>query len=131
VNNDYADPFLLENPPPKVDISKLQRNILADKPRITRFPIDWSPSGQHSNNNDENAMGFSNETAADLEMDAVEEDDMVKAAAQLDHNYTDIVIENGENEMDYGLDDGLEIEEGNEMELDEDSGIEFEDNSMN
>jgi hypothetical protein len=29
------------NPPDKVDISKLQRNILFEKPRITKFNIDW------------------------------------------------------------------------------------------
>ena len=64
VNNDYADPFLLENPPAHVDISKLQRNILADKPRVTRFPIDWSPAGAQ----DPNAM----------EVDATREDARAK-----------------------------------------------------
>ncbi|KAI9093454.1 histone chaperone ASF1B-like protein [Phlyctochytrium arcticum] len=41
VNNDYTDPQLKEEPPipPKLDI--LQRSILADKPRVTRFSIPW------------------------------------------------------------------------------------------
>lgn len=34
------DPPVLP-PQPGVDISKLQRNILADKPRVTRFQISW------------------------------------------------------------------------------------------
>lgn len=42
VNNEYSEPFEPENFPNPVDISKLYRNILADQPRVTRFPIDWS-----------------------------------------------------------------------------------------
>lgn len=42
VNNEYADPFEPENYPNPVDIAKLGRNILADEPRVTRFPIDWT-----------------------------------------------------------------------------------------
>ncbi|XP_073281082.1 histone chaperone ASF1B-like isoform X2 [Primulina huaijiensis] len=39
VNNDYADDQLREEPPQKVLFEKIQRNILADKPRVTKFPI--------------------------------------------------------------------------------------------
>jgi histone chaperone ASF1 len=84
--------MLLENPPAKVDVAKLQRNILADKPRVTRFPIDWSPAAEQEQNG----------TFAD-------DDELVKAAAQLDHNYTDIVIDNNQPELD-GMDDDVEIE---------------------
>uniref|UniRef100_A0AAV1TJ56 Histone chaperone n=1 Tax=Peronospora matthiolae TaxID=2874970 RepID=A0AAV1TJ56_9STRA len=120
VNNDYADPFLLENPPAHVDISKLQRNILADKPRVTRFPIDWSPAGAP----DPNAMEDANDVAAtatgfgamqtggggnnDLEMDFVDDEELMKAAAQLDHNYTDIVI--GGTIAD-GMEEDIDLEE--------------------
>ncbi|KAH8324905.1 hypothetical protein KR074_002644 [Drosophila pseudoananassae] len=41
VNNDYADPEMRENPPPKPIFDKLTRNILASKPRVTRFKINW------------------------------------------------------------------------------------------
>jgi hypothetical protein len=30
-----------ENPPEKVDLSKVVRNILSEKPRVTRVPIRW------------------------------------------------------------------------------------------
>lgn len=30
-----------ENPPEKVDLSKISRNILSEKPRVTRVPIRW------------------------------------------------------------------------------------------
>merc|ERR1719352_1687597 len=41
VNNEYQDDELRENPPDVPIISKLQRNILADKPRVTKFPIEF------------------------------------------------------------------------------------------
>lgn len=52
VNNDYDDEQLREEPPPKVLIDKVQRNILSDKPRVTKFPINFHPenggSGEQS-----------------------------------------------------------------------------------
>ena len=38
VNNEYADEALREAPPPFVAIDRVVRNILAEKPRVTRFP---------------------------------------------------------------------------------------------
>ena len=43
VNNDYDDEQLREEPPPKVLVERIQRNILADKPRVTKFPINFHP----------------------------------------------------------------------------------------
>jgi len=48
VNNEYMEEYDPDNPPRPVDINKLQRNILADKPRVTRFPIEWSNASQSS-----------------------------------------------------------------------------------
>ncbi|OMJ21861.1 Histone chaperone ASF1 [Smittium culicis] len=41
VNNEYLEEELKENPPEKPILSKIYRIILADKPRVTRFPINW------------------------------------------------------------------------------------------
>eukprot|EP00026_Physarum_polycephalum_P016934 Phypoly_transcript_17984.p1 GENE.Phypoly_transcript_17984~~Phypoly_transcript_17984.p1 ORF type:complete len:208 (+),score=32.54 Phypoly_transcript_17984:72-626(+) len=42
VNNEYAEEELRLNPPEgEVDLTKVVRNILAEKPRVTRFPIPW------------------------------------------------------------------------------------------
>lgn len=41
VHNDYEDPELRENPPEQVDLSKVRREVLAEKPRVTRFNIKW------------------------------------------------------------------------------------------
>lgn len=45
INNDYADPELKELPPAKPQFDKLTRNILASKPRVTRFKINWDDAG--------------------------------------------------------------------------------------
>lgn len=44
VNNSYTDAELMENLPNEPVLDKIQRTILADKPRISRFPIDWNKS---------------------------------------------------------------------------------------
>ena len=49
VNNEFTDEALGEayasdTPPETIDYSKLTRNILAGKPKVTRFPIKWEPT---------------------------------------------------------------------------------------
>ncbi|KAK7495051.1 hypothetical protein BaRGS_00013691 [Batillaria attramentaria] len=46
VNNEYEDPELKENPPTVPQFDKITRNILADKPRVTRFNIQWHTDKQ-------------------------------------------------------------------------------------
>lgn len=41
VNNEYDSEELRENPPAKVQVEHVVRNILAEKPRVTRFNIVW------------------------------------------------------------------------------------------
>ncbi|KAL9225831.1 hypothetical protein vseg_001711 [Gypsophila vaccaria] len=54
VNNDYDDEQLREEPPQKVIIDKVQRNVLADKPRVTKFPINFHPeNSEHGEQPDE------------------------------------------------------------------------------
>ena len=43
------------NPPEKVDQNRIIRSLLADKPRITRFNIEWDNSDDKINNNDNKA----------------------------------------------------------------------------
>ena len=43
VNNEYTDEFNPDiGPPTPLDLTKVVRRILADKPRVTRFPIAWN-----------------------------------------------------------------------------------------
>ncbi|KAK3091601.1 hypothetical protein FSP39_021077 [Pinctada imbricata] len=48
VNNEYSDPELKENPPSKPQYDKVERNILATNPRVTRFKIDWDDTTEES-----------------------------------------------------------------------------------
>lgn len=48
VNNDYDDEQLREEPPTKVPTDRVQRNILTDKPRVTKFPINFHPENTES-----------------------------------------------------------------------------------
>ena len=41
VNNEYIDEALNAEPPAKPIMEKIRRNILAEKPRVTRFAIKW------------------------------------------------------------------------------------------
>jgi len=41
VNNFYEDPELNENPPTEPDVTRLTRHIQVDKPRVTKFNIQW------------------------------------------------------------------------------------------
>jgi histone chaperone ASF1 len=43
VNNEYSGEYDEETGPPKpIELGKVTRMILADKPRVTRFPIPWN-----------------------------------------------------------------------------------------
>ncbi|KAK4192214.1 histone chaperone asf-1 [Podospora australis] len=41
VNNEYESEELTNDPPAKPVIEKIRRNVLAEKPRVTRFNIKW------------------------------------------------------------------------------------------
>lgn len=41
VSNEYTDPAMQEEPPSQPQFDKLQRNILASNPRVTKFKINW------------------------------------------------------------------------------------------
>ena len=41
VNNEYESDELRDEPPAKPDVEKIRRNVLANKPRVTRFAIKW------------------------------------------------------------------------------------------
>lgn len=51
VSNDYLDPELKETPPSSPLFDKLQRNILASNPRVTKFKINWElMNGENAEN---------------------------------------------------------------------------------
>ena len=48
VNNYYEELELAENPPEKPLIDRLIRHILVEKPRVTKFQIQWDDQAQSS-----------------------------------------------------------------------------------
>ncbi|KAG6601833.1 Histone chaperone ASF1B [Cucurbita argyrosperma subsp. argyrosperma] len=73
VNNDYDDEQLREEPPPKVLVERIQRNILADKPRVTKFPINFHPeNSEHGGeqNSSPPAEAINNEEEEEEELQA-------------------------------------------------------------
>lgn len=78
VNNSYTDPELTENPPASPIYEKLQRNILATNPRVTRFKIEWDDqpapdaegcgdvviNGKDMNQSDDKMIAFGQNTDA-------------------------------------------------------------------
>lgn len=52
VNNEYAEPYDEEKGPPKpLDMAKVRRCVLSEKPRVTRFPIQWGDKDEPVQNN--------------------------------------------------------------------------------
>ncbi|KAF8399053.1 hypothetical protein HHK36_014919 [Tetracentron sinense] len=51
VHNGYDDEKLKEEPPQKVLIDRVQRNILTDKPRVTKFLINFHPETNEDGGN--------------------------------------------------------------------------------
>lgn len=66
VNNEYPEEeTALREDPPKVPlIDKLMRNILADQPRVTKFPVDWDPPADGIPFPDSDQMGTDDVPAA-------------------------------------------------------------------
>ncbi|XP_011311312.1 histone chaperone asf1 [Fopius arisanus] len=56
INNEYTDPELRENPPAQPQFDKVQRNILGDKPRVTRFKINWDDGVGSTTNGTQDAL---------------------------------------------------------------------------
>ncbi|KAJ1920770.1 Histone chaperone asf1 [Tieghemiomyces parasiticus] len=85
VNNEYTEEELRENPPETVAFDKVQRNVLAEKPRVTRFNIKWdTPAGEEGGEvgesaTDGNSGAMTEGTSAAGEQDAAMEDVSVAA----------------------------------------------------
>jgi len=41
VSNEYDDPELRDNPPDVVELERVVRNVLHDKPRVTKYEVPW------------------------------------------------------------------------------------------
>ena len=74
VNNEYTEPYDEEIGPPKpLDMNKVRRCVLSEKPRVTRFPVQWGDTKE-----EEGSQKTEEEEAATA---AQQQDDDAPAAA--------------------------------------------------
>ena len=74
VNNEYIEPYDEEIGPPKpLDMNKVRRCVLSEKPRVTRFPVQWGDTKE-----EEGSQKTEEEEAATA---AQQQDDDAPAAA--------------------------------------------------
>ena len=85
LNNVYDNEEMNVNPPEKVDQSRIIRSLLADKPRITRFDIEWDSEDKVDNcENKENENFMFKEGKMDIQQFNLMKDD--KAGEQTTEN---------------------------------------------
>ena len=67
VNNEYDSEELNADPPAKPILEKVRRNVLAEKPRVTRFAIKWYVRQQHGTRVISNTIHRDSEASAPAE----------------------------------------------------------------
>ncbi|KAK4111574.1 histone deposition protein Asf1 [Canariomyces notabilis] len=149
VNNEYESEELANDPPAKPVIEKIRRNVLAEKPRVTRFAIKWDSEasapaefppeqpeadlvadeeeyGAEELEEEEAVEGAANGEEVgdkDAQMEGVEGENGVEEDEMSDDGSVDIEDESEEELLEEEEGGEMETGEGNEMEVDEpDSG---------
>ncbi|KAG5939004.1 Histone chaperone asf1 [Claviceps monticola] len=128
VNNEYDSEELNADPPGKPVVERVRRNILSEKPRVTRFAIKWdsdasAPPEYPPEQPEADLVADGEEYGAeeaDEEYD--EEEAAAEAAEKLDR-------QPGEDEEMAGLDDDLENGHANGLdddEMSEDGSVDIE-----
>jgi histone chaperone ASF1 len=118
VNNEYVDPTMNEEPPAKPDMDKIRRNILADKPRVTRFQIKW----------DSEESAPSEFPPEQPDVDNQEDDGATYGADEEEEEEAAVEVEEGEAAAKAGGEDadmeGVERPNGKEEDEESDAGSE-------
>ncbi|KAI1322338.1 ASF1 like histone chaperone-domain-containing protein [Xylariaceae sp. FL0255] len=135
VNNEYETDELNADPPAKPVIDKIRRNVLAEKPRVTRFAIKWDseasapaefppeqPDADLQADDDEYGAEELEEEAEDVAEGAVEENGEAMAVAADGDAEMAGQEENGEagGEDEMSEDESVDLENDSEEELEED-----------
>ncbi|KAM9930967.1 hypothetical protein OXX59_000125 [Metschnikowia pulcherrima] len=107
VNNEYDSEDLRENHPTKVQVEHVVRNILAEKPRVTRFNIIWD-------NDDSSGDQYPPEQQVDEDEEEEDEDEEEEAEEEEED-----LADEEEEEEDAELND-VEDDLDEEIELDDD-----------
>ncbi|KAJ5760984.1 hypothetical protein N7520_008140 [Penicillium odoratum] len=138
VNNEYDSEELIADPPAKPAIDRIRRNVLAEKPRVTRFAIKWDseesapaeypPDQPEADNLDDDSNAYGHEEA-ELEAALVKElEESSKPAEGDDHEMEGAEATGGKEDddeddlSDAGSEDLEEESEDDDDDLDEDEG---------
>ncbi|KAJ5235559.1 Histone chaperone asf1 [Penicillium citrinum] len=155
-NNEYDSEELAAEPPAKPIIERIRRNVLAEKPRVTRFAIKWDseesapaeypPDQPEADNLDDDSNTYGAEEAEleaalvkeledankDGEPEAGEDHEMEGAeptAGKEDDEESDAGSEDLEEDSDDDDDDDLEEEEGGDEDVEMGDDSEQKDDS--
>jgi histone chaperone ASF1 len=104
VNNEYVEEQMREEPPTVPVLDKLMRSILSDKPRVTKYPIDWEGNGIVAGGSGAVDTGGSGDAAAEGQ-----------AAAGDAMNAGEELADEGEEGGEYDDDEGDLSDEGAAM----------------
>ena len=119
VNNEYDSEELRENPPVKVQVDHIVRNILAEKPRVTRFNIVWD-------NENESDLYPPEQPGVDDEPDEEEEEEEEEETLEEEEEEEDDVEEDENGEIDLEAEEAEEEEDEDDEEDDDDDDDEGE-----
>ncbi|KAL2261288.1 hypothetical protein VTK26DRAFT_4479 [Humicola hyalothermophila] len=142
VNNEYESEELANDPPAKPVIEKIRRNVLAEKPRVTRFAIKWdseasAPPEYPPEQPEADLVADEEEYGAEELAEEEEEDEELAAESgangdeSADKDAQMEGVEGADEEEDLSDDGSVDIEGESEDELlEEDAEVEGEGDEM-
>ncbi|KAK6464413.1 Asf1 protein [Scheffersomyces coipomensis] len=117
VNNEYDSEELRENPPAKVQVEHVIRNILAEKPRVTRFNIVWDNEDGNADEyppeqqEEEEQEGNEKKEEEDEEEEEEEEEEEASSSSSTTINKKKRKLEDDEDEEEIDIEEEEDIEE--------------------
>ncbi|RKP31661.1 histone deposition protein Asf1 [Metschnikowia bicuspidata] len=109
VNNEYDTEELRESPPAKVQVEHVTRNILAEKPRVTRFNIVW-----------DNEDGAADQYPPQQQIDEEEEEEDDEEEAEDEEEEEDDEDDEEGNDVEEDVEEELEEEDLKDDDMEED-----------
>lgn len=113
VNNEYDSEDLRENPPAKVQVEHVVRNILAEKPRVTRFNIVWDSED-----------GNADEYPPEQQVDEEEDDEEEEEEEEDEEEEEEIVEETEAGDAEEDIEEDIDMEESQKVDQDKSEEIE-------
>ena len=110
VNNEYIEPYDEEIGPPKpLDMNKVRRCVLSEKPRVTRFPVQWGDTKEEGPQKTEEEEAATAAQQQDDDAPAAATNAMLKEAQGM--TLDEMVGDDNEDMGDDDDDDVAEFEE--------------------